>query len=115
MFVQLSDRYGRRIVIFVAIFGLFVTDVTHVITAWFVDVLPLGYWFPLVGYLIEGVCGSEFFAQQHSFEGYSAECNIHLHAQVCRLGWQLITRAWQTQLTHLQGQLCLVSVSCLVF
>ncbi|KAG8217854.1 hypothetical protein J3R82DRAFT_6020 [Butyriboletus roseoflavus] len=78
---SMSDRYGRRNVIFVSIFGFFVTDVTHVITAWFVDVLPFGYWFPLVGYLIEGVCGSEYFAQEPSFEGYSTECNINLHAQ----------------------------------
>jgi MFS family permease len=59
---QLSDRYGRRIVIFVSLFGLFVTEFTHVITAWFVDVLPGGYWFPLVGFLIEGLFGSECIA-----------------------------------------------------
>ena len=62
MFTQLSDRHGRRIVLFASMFGLFATDATHIITAWFVDVLPGGYWFPLVGSLIEGLCGSECFA-----------------------------------------------------
>ncbi|KAF8136749.1 MFS general substrate transporter [Boletus edulis] len=55
---SLSDRYGRRIVLFVSILGLVVTEFTHVITAWFMDALPGGYWFPLVGFLIEGLCGS---------------------------------------------------------
>ena len=44
-------------------FGAFATDVTHIITVWFVDVLPGGYWFPLVGSLIKGLCGSECFTQ----------------------------------------------------
>ncbi|KAF8557288.1 hypothetical protein OG21DRAFT_346775 [Imleria badia] len=54
---SLSDRYGRRTVLFVSVFGLFVTAFTHVITAWFVNVLPGGYWFPRFGFLIEGLCG----------------------------------------------------------
>lgn len=75
---QLSDRYGRRVVLFVSVFGLFVTEFTHVLTAWFVDILPGGYWFPLLGYLIEGFCGSEY---QPSFKGRSTESKInHLHA-----------------------------------
>ncbi|KAG6376479.1 hypothetical protein JVT61DRAFT_2472 [Boletus reticuloceps] len=49
---------GRRIVLFASILGLVVNEFTHVITAWFVDALPGGYWFPLVGFLIEGLCGS---------------------------------------------------------
>ncbi|KAH0827047.1 major facilitator superfamily domain-containing protein [Lanmaoa asiatica] len=55
---SLSDRHGRRIVLLISIFGLLTNDVIHVITAWFVDVLPGGYWFPLVGQSIEGLCGS---------------------------------------------------------
>ncbi|KAF8843573.1 MFS general substrate transporter [Paxillus ammoniavirescens] len=53
-----SDRYGRRLVIVVSMFGLLVTDITYIITAFFVDVLPGGYWFLLVGFFIEGLCGS---------------------------------------------------------
>ncbi|KIK98704.1 hypothetical protein PAXRUDRAFT_9354 [Paxillus rubicundulus Ve08.2h10] len=53
-----SDRYGRRLVVAVSMFGLLVTDITYIITAFFVDVLPGGYWFLLVGFLIEGLCGS---------------------------------------------------------
>ncbi|KAF9246164.1 major facilitator superfamily domain-containing protein [Melanogaster broomeanus] len=55
---SLSDRYGRRRVIAVSMFGLLVTDITFIITAYFVDVLPGGYWFLLVGFVIEGLCGS---------------------------------------------------------
>ncbi|KAF9218282.1 MFS general substrate transporter [Gyrodon lividus] len=53
-----SDRYGRRFVIAVSMFGLLVTDITYIITAYFVDVLPGGYWFLIVGFFIEGLCGS---------------------------------------------------------
>lgn len=62
MYTQLSDRYGRRIVLFVSVLGFFVAEFTHIITAWFVDVLPGGYWFPWVGFLIEGLCGGECFS-----------------------------------------------------
>ncbi|KAG9318823.1 major facilitator superfamily domain-containing protein [Chiua virens] len=55
---SLSDRYGRRIVVFVAILGLLMTDLAHVITVWYVDVLPGGYWFPMAGSFLDGLFGS---------------------------------------------------------
>ncbi|KAL4072834.1 major facilitator superfamily domain-containing protein [Scleroderma yunnanense] len=53
-----SDRHGRRFVLAASIVGLFLTELVFIITANFVDYLPGGYWFLLVGFVIEGLLGS---------------------------------------------------------
>ncbi|KIJ16785.1 hypothetical protein PAXINDRAFT_74219 [Paxillus involutus ATCC 200175] len=70
-----SDRYGRRLVIVVSMFGLLVADITYIITAFFVDVLPGGYWFLLVGFIIEGLCGSTSagIAANHAYMADTAD------------------------------------------
>lgn len=52
------DRHGRRPVLAVSVLGLLLTELTFIITANFFDYLPGGYWFLLVGYVMEGFLGS---------------------------------------------------------
>ncbi|KAI6097669.1 major facilitator superfamily domain-containing protein [Pisolithus croceorrhizus] len=53
-----SDRYGRRPVFVASMTGLLLVDSIFIITANFVDFLPGGYWFLLVGFVLDGLLGS---------------------------------------------------------
>ncbi|KAI6164539.1 major facilitator superfamily domain-containing protein [Pisolithus thermaeus] len=53
-----SDRYGRRPVFVASMVGIILVDLTFIITANFVDYLPGGYWFLLVGFVMDGLLGS---------------------------------------------------------
>ncbi|KAH7889409.1 major facilitator superfamily domain-containing protein [Phlebopus sp. FC_14] len=70
-----SDRFGRRPVLTISMIGLFITDITFIVTAFFVDVLPGGYWFLLVGFALEGLCGgmSAGVAANHAYMADTAE------------------------------------------
>lgn len=43
----------------VSVLGLLLTELTFIVTVNFFDYLPGGYWFLLVGYVMEGFLGSE--------------------------------------------------------
>ncbi|KAG9318828.1 major facilitator superfamily domain-containing protein [Chiua virens] len=55
---SMSDFYGRRIVLFVSALGVLMAILVQILTAWYVDILPGGYWFMLLGCVLDGLCGS---------------------------------------------------------
>ncbi|TFK72774.1 MFS general substrate transporter [Pluteus cervinus] len=52
-----SDRHGRLRVMGISVFGLLLTDFNFIFTYSFYQRLPGGYWFLLLGPLVEGVLG----------------------------------------------------------
>lgn len=58
--IKLSDRYGRVRIMSFAVFGLLATDVNFLATVNYHKYLPGGYWFILVGPLLDGAFGGEF-------------------------------------------------------
>ena len=59
MFKQLSDRHGRTPVMLVSVVGLLLTDFNFIFVSLFSKKLPGGYWFLVVGPVIEGCMGGQ--------------------------------------------------------
>ncbi len=57
--LELSDRYGRTRVLGIAIFGLLFTDLNFISVTKFRRSLPGGYWFFIVGAIVEGCLGGK--------------------------------------------------------
>lgn len=55
--MQLSDRYGRTRILTFCIFGMIMTDLSFIIVYHFYKILPGGYWFILVGPVLDGLLG----------------------------------------------------------
>ncbi|KAH7912214.1 MFS general substrate transporter [Hygrophoropsis aurantiaca] len=70
---SLSDRFGRTRIMTATSIGLLATDVVVIVTAFYVDSLPGGYWFLLVGMVLDGLFGglSTGVAAMHA---YLADC-----------------------------------------
>ncbi|KIL69994.1 hypothetical protein M378DRAFT_7764 [Amanita muscaria Koide BX008] len=64
-----SDRYGRTTVLTVTVSGALVTDLNFILVTLFTDKFPGGYWFLIVGPLIEGAFGgmSSGSAASHAY------------------------------------------------
>ena len=56
---QLSDRLGRTRILGCAVVGLLIADLTFLCVFWFYDYIPGGYWFLLLGPLVEGFLGGK--------------------------------------------------------
>lgn len=54
---SLADRFGRTPVMGISILGLLVNDLIFIVTAFFVEWLPGGYWFLILGFALEGMVG----------------------------------------------------------
>ncbi|KAG2157241.1 major facilitator superfamily domain-containing protein [Suillus clintonianus] len=54
---SLSDRLGRTSVMGISMLGLLANDLTFIVTAFFVERLPGGYWFLILGFALDGVLG----------------------------------------------------------
>ncbi|PFH45582.1 hypothetical protein AMATHDRAFT_77985 [Amanita thiersii Skay4041] len=52
-----SDRYGRMTVLRIAIIGPLITDLILILVASYTENFPGGYWFLIIGPLIEGILG----------------------------------------------------------
>lgn len=57
--IQFSDRHGRTRVMGISIIGLLLTDFNFIITTLNIKRIPGGYWFLVVGPLIEGSLGGQ--------------------------------------------------------
>ncbi|KAH6918262.1 major facilitator superfamily domain-containing protein [Coprinopsis sp. MPI-PUGE-AT-0042] len=68
----LSDRRGRVFVMAIALIGLLITDFNYVNVYYFSQHLPGGYWFLLLGPLIEGILGG-FATATATIHGYLAD------------------------------------------
>lgn len=70
---SLSDRIGRTGVLGVSVIGLLLTDVVFLLVYSYHQVLPGGYWFLLVGPIVEGTMGglTSAIAAMHA---YLADC-----------------------------------------
>ncbi|KZT71313.1 MFS general substrate transporter [Daedalea quercina L-15889] len=55
---SVSDRYGRKRIMSLAIVGALITDVTFISTAKYSRLLPGGMWFLLIGPFVDGCLGS---------------------------------------------------------
>lgn len=55
--MQLSDRVGRTRIVGITILGVLVVDFTFILTALFSKRLPGGYWFIILGPIVEGCLG----------------------------------------------------------
>ncbi|KAG1756634.1 major facilitator superfamily domain-containing protein [Suillus paluster] len=54
---SLSDRFGRTSVMGISMLGLLASDLTFIVTAFFVERLPGGYWFLMLGFILDGMVG----------------------------------------------------------
>ncbi|THG94666.1 hypothetical protein EW026_g6843 [Hermanssonia centrifuga] len=63
---SLSDRFGRKRVLSFSVFGVLVTDVVFLIVYRYYTILPGGYWFLLLGPLLDGLLGA--------IHAYIADC-----------------------------------------
>ena len=61
-FAQLSDRVGRMNIQGLALVGILSTDLVFLLVYNCFERLPGGYWFLIVGSIIEGILGGETFA-----------------------------------------------------
>ena len=59
--VQLSDRYGRTRILTFCIFGMIMTDLSFIVVYHFYKILPGGYWFILLGPVLDGLLGGTFY------------------------------------------------------
>ncbi|KAG0699659.1 major facilitator superfamily domain-containing protein [Suillus ampliporus] len=66
---SLSDRFGRTSVMGISMLGLLANDLTFIVTAFFGDRLPGGYWFLMLGFVLDGVVGgmSTGIAASHAY------------------------------------------------
>ncbi|KAH7929729.1 MFS general substrate transporter [Leucogyrophana mollusca] len=66
---SLSDRFGRTPIMAVSSLGLLATDTVVITTVFYVDRLPGGYWFLLVGMMLDGLFGgmSTGVAAMHAY------------------------------------------------
>ncbi|EIW85094.1 MFS general substrate transporter [Coniophora puteana RWD-64-598 SS2] len=70
---SLSDRIGRTPILSWSMFGLLINDIVYIITALFSDHLPGGYWFLIIGSILEGFLGA-LPAGVGALHGYIADC-----------------------------------------
>ncbi|EGO24169.1 hypothetical protein SERLADRAFT_355952 [Serpula lacrymans var. lacrymans S7.9] len=70
---SLSDRYGRTRLMCLAVTGLVALDINFLIVNLFADRLPGGYWFLIIGPLIDGCVGGVAFADA-SIQAYLSDC-----------------------------------------
>lgn len=54
---SLADRFGRTSVMGISMLGLLANDLIFIITAFFVEWLPGGYWFLILGFALDGMVG----------------------------------------------------------
>ncbi|PFH51761.1 hypothetical protein AMATHDRAFT_40016 [Amanita thiersii Skay4041] len=52
-----SDRYGRMTVLGISVIGLLITDLLFILVTLYTENFPGGYWFLVIGPLIEGILG----------------------------------------------------------
>ncbi|KDQ61041.1 hypothetical protein JAAARDRAFT_32037 [Jaapia argillacea MUCL 33604] len=70
---SLSDRYGRTFVLKLTSFGLLFQAVNFVLVAWYSEWLPGGYWWVLLGGIVEGFSGGITTAAA-AVHAYMADC-----------------------------------------
>ncbi|KAF9444748.1 MFS general substrate transporter [Macrolepiota fuliginosa MF-IS2] len=71
-----SDRYGRGRVMGISVLGLLLTDFIFIFVALFPDRAPGGYWFLLLGPLVEGSLGG-FTGAMAAIHAYQADTTSH--------------------------------------
>ncbi|KAG1891162.1 MFS general substrate transporter [Suillus subluteus] len=54
---SLADRFGRTSVMGISMLGLLANDLIFIVTAFFVERLPGGYWFLILGFALDGMVG----------------------------------------------------------
>lgn len=54
---SLADRFGRTSVMGISMLGLLANDLIFIVTAFFVERLPGGYWFLILGFALDGMLG----------------------------------------------------------
>lgn len=54
---SLSDRFGRTSIMGISMLGLLSSDLMFIVTAFFVERLPGGYWFLILGFALDGMAG----------------------------------------------------------
>jgi MFS family permease len=54
---SLADRFGRTSVMGISMLGLLANDLIFIATAFFVERLPGGYWFLILGFVLDGMVG----------------------------------------------------------
>ena len=57
--LQLSDCYGRTRVLSCAVIGVLVMDLNFLSVFWFYNYIPGGYWFLVIGPVVEGAMGGK--------------------------------------------------------
>ncbi|KAJ3819974.1 major facilitator superfamily domain-containing protein [Lentinula raphanica] len=67
-----SDRHGRTAALGISVFGILITDATFILVYFFSQSLPGGYWFLVLGPLIEGSMGG-FTTAAATFHAYMAD------------------------------------------
>ncbi|KXN92843.1 hypothetical protein AN958_06822, partial [Leucoagaricus sp. SymC.cos] len=67
-----SDRYGRPRVMGISLIGLLLTDFNFIFVMTFPDIVPGGYWFLLLGPLVEGALGG-FTGSVAAVHAYQAD------------------------------------------
>ncbi|KAG1875144.1 major facilitator superfamily domain-containing protein [Suillus tomentosus] len=54
---SLSDRFGRTLIMGISMLGLLSSDLIFIVTVFFVERLPGGYWFLILGFALDGMAG----------------------------------------------------------
>ncbi|KAG1782638.1 major facilitator superfamily domain-containing protein [Suillus placidus] len=54
---SLADRFGRTSIMGISMLGLLANDLIFIVTAFFVERLPGGYWFLILGFALDGMVG----------------------------------------------------------
>jgi MFS family permease len=71
--VSLSDRYGRTFIVGVTILGRIFEDFNFIFVSMFAKRLPGGYWFLLIGPILEGTLGG-ISAASAAIHAYVSDC-----------------------------------------
>lgn len=66
---SLADRFGRTSVMGISMLGLLANDLIFIVTTFFVERLPGGYWFLILGFALDGMAGgmSTGIAASHAY------------------------------------------------
>nr|VWO98059.1 Calcium dependent mitochondrial carrier protein [Ganoderma boninense] len=70
---SLSDRYGRTRILGCAVVGVLMMDLCFLSTFWFYKYIPGGYWFLLIGPILEGFLGGQTLINA-TVHAYIADC-----------------------------------------